>query len=220
MWRRLAACAGLAACLLLLSPLHAEIIDRIAASVDTRVITRSEVEREIRVAAFQDGVKPDLGAQHKQATLQSMIDQKLIQRDLDNSRYPLPDPAELAPVVEQFKKEHFSSEADYQRSLAEYGITDQDFKDLLLWQRTLLSFIELRFESGVQVTEQEISDYFEKVVKPAALAAHPGAPVQIDDYRAQIEKKLAGERADKQLETWLQGARRRAQIVVHEEALR
>jgi hypothetical protein len=200
--------------------LSAEVVDRIAASVDSTVITQSEVERQIRVAAFQDGVKPDLSAQHKQTTLQAMIDQKLIQRDLQNSRYPLPDPAELNPVIEQFKREHYKSEAEYRQNLAEYGISDQDLRDLLLWQKTLLSFIEVRFESSALLTEQEISDYFEKIVKPAAQVAHPGQPVQLEAYRDQIEKKLAAERADRQLETWLNGARRRAQIVVHQEAIK
>jgi hypothetical protein len=198
---------------------HGEIIDRIAASVDTRVITRSEVERQIRVTAFQDAVKPDLSAKHKQATLQHMIDQKLIQRDLENGRYPLPDPAELNPAIEQFKKDHFKGPEDYTRALADYKITDEDFRDSLLWQRTLLSFIEMRFESGVQVTDQDIAAYFEKTVKPAAEAAHPGEPARLEDYRDQIEKKLGGERADQQLEQWLTNARRRAQIQVHKEAL-
>jgi hypothetical protein len=199
---------------------RAEIIDRIAASVDTRVITQSELDREIRVAAFQDGEKPDFGPQKKEATLQKMIDQKLIQRDLENSRYPLPDPAELAPSLEQFKKTHFRDEADYQRALAQYGITDQDFRDELLWQRTVLSFIEVRFEASVQVTEKEISDYFEKTTKPAFETAHPGQTAQLEDYRSQIERQLAAERADRQMETWLSGARRRTQIAIHPEVLR
>jgi hypothetical protein len=204
----------------LILPLHSEIIDRIAASVDNRVITQSEVDRQIRVTAFQDGIPPDLSAKHKQAVLQTMIDQKLIQRDLEDSHYPLPDPAELNPAIAQFKKDHFPSEAEYLRTLAQYGITDQDFRDLLLWQRTLLSFIEMRFASTDPLTDQEISDYFEKSVKPAAQAARPGQPVTLDEYRGQIEKKLEADRSDRQLYTWLKAARRRAQIVVHEEALR
>ena len=143
-----------------------------------------------------------------------MIDQKLIQRDLENGRYPLPDPAELNPIIELFKKDHFASAEDYTRALADYKITDEDFRDLLLWQRTLLSFIEMRFESGVQVTDQEIADYFEKNVKPVEAAA------RLEDYRDRIEKKLAAARADHQLEQWLAGARRRAQIHIHEEALK
>jgi len=199
--------------------LQAEIIDRVAASVDYRVITTSEVERQIRVAAFENGQKLDLSAARKQSTLQTMIDQALIQKDLENSHYPLPEPAELNPVIDQFKKEHFPSKAEYQRVLAGYGITEQDFRDLLLWQRTLLSFLQVRFETGIQISDQEISDYFEKTVKPAAEAAHPGQTVNLDDYREQIQKTLEGQQVDRQMETWLNGARRRARILIHEEAL-
>jgi peptidyl-prolyl cis-trans isomerase SurA len=199
--------------------LCAEIIDRIAASVDTRVITRSDLDRQIRVSAFQDGTQPDLSPHARQTTLQKMIDQKLIQRDLENSRYPLPDPAELAPAIQEFKTGHFKDEREYVETLARYGITDHDFRNELLWQRTVLSFIEVRFESGVQITDEQVSAYFEKAVKPPAEAAHPGQPARLEDYRNQIEKRLASERANSQLETWLQGARRRAKITIHEEAL-
>jgi hypothetical protein len=196
------------------------VIDRIAASVDTRVITQSEVDLQIRVAAFQDGVKPDLSPAHKRQTLESLIDQKLIQRDLEYSRYPLPDAAELNPVLDQFKRQHYPTDAAYQQALASYGITDQVFRDFLLWERTLSAYVDVRFGSTSQITAGQVSDYFDKTVKPAAQAAHPGQEVRLEDYRDQIEKQLAAERADAQMDAWLKGARRRAQIVVHEEALK
>ena len=192
----------------------AEIIDRIVASVDTRVITQSEIERQIRVTAFQDAIHPDLTARHRRAALETMIDQKLIQRDLENGRYPLPDPAELNPIIELFKKDHFASAEDYTRALADYKITDEDFRDLLLWQRTLLSFIEMRFESGVQVTDQEIADYFEKNVKPVEAAA------RLEDYRDRIESAIVGERIDQEAAAWLKRAHERYEIVYHPEALK
>jgi len=210
------------AMLVLLAPFHPafpEIIDRIAASVDNRVITQSEVERQIRVVAFQDGIPPDLSAANKRAVIQTLIDQKLIQRDLENSRYPLPDPDELNPAIAEFKKQHFPSEAAYQRTLAQYGITDRDFRELLLWQRTLLSFIEMRF-TAEQATEPEVADYFEKNVKPAAKAVQPGKAITLEEYHDQIQKKLEADRSDRQLEAWLKSTRRRAQIVLHQEALK
>src|SRR4051812_13324088 len=97
-----------------------EIIDRIAASVGNRVITATDLDREIRVTAFQDGVKPDFSPAHKRATAEEMVEQKLIQAELVNSRYPLPDPAELLPAIDQFKKEHFKDEAEYRAALAAY----------------------------------------------------------------------------------------------------
>jgi len=197
-----------------------EIIDRIAASVGNRVVTTSALDRQIRVTAFQDGVKLDFSPAHKRAMLESMIEQNLVQLELASSRYPLPEPAELAPAIDEFKKAHFKDEAAYQAALAAYGITEDDFKELLLWQRTLLLFIQVRFESGVQVSPEEVEQYFTKTVKPAAEAAHPGQPVSLDDYRDQIERKLTGQRADQQMDIWLRDVRKRTDVVVHQEALR
>ena len=197
-----------------------EIIDRIAVSVGNRVIAESDLNREIRVAAFLDGVKADFSPTGKRATAERMVEQKLIQRELETSRYPVPSAAEAAPVFAAFRKERFPNDGEYQRALAEYGITDQDVKDLLLWQRTLLLFIEVRFQSGVFVTGQDTRDYFDKVVKPAAEAAHPGQPIALEDYRDLIEQTLTGQRADREMDTWLKEARKRTEIVFHDEVLR
>ena len=196
-----------------------EIIDRIAASVGNRVITASDLDRELRVAAFQDGVKADFSPARKRAAVEAMIEQKLIQTELANSRYPLPDPAELAPAIEQFKKTHFKDDQQYRAALAGYGITEEDFKELLLWQRTLLLFIQVRFETGVQLDAQDVEEYLTRTVKPAAEAAHPGQPVSLEDYRDQIERTLTGQRADREMDTWLRDVRRRTNVVVHEEVL-
>ncbi len=206
------------ALLALALPAPADIIDRIAVSVGNRVITAGDIDREIRVSAFLNGAKPDFSPAARRATAQRMVEQKLILRELETSRYPVPEPSEIEPALQDFKQKQFTGEDDYRRALASYGITDQDVKDELLWQRTLLQFIEIRFRPGVQVTDQDIQEYFRQVVEPAAKAAHPSEPVSLEDYRDQIEEKLAGERVDRDVDAWLQEARKRAEIVFHEEA--
>jgi parvulin-like peptidyl-prolyl isomerase len=211
---------ALALAMVLAPAVRGEIVDRIAASVGNRVITASDLDRQLRVAAFQDGVKPDFSPARKRAALEAMIEQKLIRTELANSRYPLPDATELAPLIEQFKKEHFKDDSQYRIALAEYGISEEDFKELLLWQRTLLLFIQVRFETGVQLGPQDVEEYFNKTVKPAAEAAHPGQPVSLEDYRDQIQRTLTGQRADKDMDIWLREVRRRTNVVLHEEVLR
>jgi peptidyl-prolyl cis-trans isomerase SurA len=198
---------------------HADIIDRIAVSVGNHVITAGDLDREIRVTAFLNGVKPDFTAAARRATAGRMVEQALVRSELENSRYPTPAPSEIDPVLAQFKKDRFPNGADFQRSLAEYGITEQDVRDELLWQRTLLSFLDVRFRPSVQVSDKEIQDYFEKSVLPAAQAAHPGQTVSIDDYRERIDDKLTGQREDQEMSRWLDEAKKRTDIVYHEEAL-
>jgi len=209
--------ASIAALALLLAAARADIIDRIAVSVGNRVITAGDIDREIRVTAFLNGAKPDFSPVSRRSTAERMVEQKLIRRELETSRYPVPEPSEVEPAVAQLRKQYPNDEA-WQRALADNGITEQDLKDELLWQRTLLLFIEVRFRPGVQVSDQEIDDYFHSVVEPAAKAAHPDEPVSIADYRSQIEEKLAGQRVDQEVDSWLKRARARAEIVYHEEA--
>jgi len=197
---------------------HADIIDRIAVSVGKHVITASDLDREIRVTAFLNGAKPDFTPAARRATVGRMIEQALVRGELENSRYPTPAPSEIDPVLAQLKKERFPNDADFQRSLAEYGITEQDVRNELLWQRTLLSFLDVRFRPSVQVSDKEIQDYFEKSVLPAAQAAHKGQAVSLDDYRDQIDATLTGQREDQEMSRWLDEAKKRTDIVYHEEA--
>jgi hypothetical protein len=211
---------SLAAALFLLTWGRAEIIDRIAVSVGKTVITASDIERQIRVSAFLDAIKPDLSAPNRKAVAERMVEQKLIRRELETSRFPVPSVSEVEPILEKFKQEHYPDAGDSTRALTEYGITEQDLVDELLWQRTLLQFIEIRFRPGVQVTSEEIQKYFDEVVSPAARAAHPGQPVALEDFRDQIETKLTGQRVDQEIDTWLKEARRHTDIAYHEEAFR
>ena len=194
---------------------RADIIDRIAVSVGNRVITARDLDREIRVSAFLNGTKPDFSPAAKRATAGRLVDQKLIQNELEASRYPTPAASEVQPQLDAFSKKYFPGDDDYRRARGEAGITERDVVNELLWQRTLLLFIEVRFRPGVQVTDQEIQDYFEKVVAPAAKAA--GQTPTLEQYRAQIEQKLSGERVDQELDRWLQGVHTRTEIVYHDE---
>jgi len=211
--------ARIFALLALAAALRATIIDRIAVSVGNRVITSSDIDREIRVVAFLDDTPPDFSAVARRSTAERMVEQKLIRRELETNRYPVPDPAEVEPALVELKKQ-FPGDDAWKRALAAAGITEQDLRDELIWQRTLLLFIEVRFRPGVQVSDQEIQDYFQSTVEPAAKAAHPGQPVSLEDYRAQIEQKIAGQRVDQEVDSWLRQARARTEIVYHEEAFR
>ena len=206
---------------LMLLPFSASavIIDRIAVSVGNRVITTLDIDREIRVTAFLDGRKPDFSKASKQATAERLVDQQLIRGELEYSRYPEPSAAEIAPLLEDFKRKNFASDAAYRQALADAGIAEQELKDELVWQRTLLSYIEVRFHPTVQVSEQDIQDYFEKTVAPAARAAHPGQTPALNEYRDRMERTLTGQREDQQLDAWLKDARKRTEIVYHPEAL-
>lgn len=195
-----------------------ETIDRVAVSVGNRVITTSDIERQIRVMAFLSGTKPDLSVKARREAAERLVDQKLIQTELETSRYPEPAPAEVDALLAEFKAKFYPTAEAYQRALAEYGITDADVKEQLHWQRRFTSFIGVRFRPTTAVADRDIADYFEKNVAPAARAANPSGTVSLEEFRDRIFDKLTGELVDKQTADWLGDARKRVEIVFHDEA--
>ncbi len=207
-------------CLFCFCPLlRSELIDRIAVSVGNRVITTSDLDREIRVTAFLNGRRPDFSPAAKRKAVERMVEQQLIRRDLENSRYPSATPEEVQPSLEKFRATFYPDTAEFQQALAAAGITARDLLDALIWQRNLLDFTDIRFRPGVQVTDQEIRDYFDKAIKPAVEAAQPGKPLELADYRDPIEETLVGAKIDQEIDDWLKRARSRTEIIFHDEAL-
>jgi hypothetical protein len=203
---------------ILAAGLHGEIIDRIAVSVGNRVILTSDLDRQMRVAAFLNGTKPDLSAGARRAMAERIVEQTLIRRELEPSNYPVPGADELEPALQAFRARLHPDAAEFARALAEAGITERDLKAELLWQLTLTGFVGLRFRPGVQVSAGDIQQYFDTVVAPLARAAHPGEAVELKDYRDGIETKLTGDRADREMDRWLKEARARTVVIFHEEA--
>ncbi|MGA3044425.1 MAG: hypothetical protein ABSF54_26925 [Bryobacteraceae bacterium] len=197
----------------------AETIDRIAVSVGSRAITETDLDREIRITAFLNNAKPDFSPANKRATAERMVDQALVRNELEASQYLSPSAADTAAAL-QGEKARFGDEAAYRRTLAEYGVSEDDLKARLTWQLTLLRFIGVRFRPGIQIGDAEIRQYFDEHMRAGLMAAHPGQAASVDDYRAGIEQTLIGQAADVQVEQWLKEARRRTHIQYHEEVFR
>jgi hypothetical protein len=198
--------------------LPAEIIDQIAVTFDQGVITSSQIAEEIRVTAFLNGEKPDLGPANRRRTADRLIEQALVLREMELTRYPKPGANEVQEALRQVKS-RFPGEA-FQRELAARTLTAKQIEDALLRQITLLRFIDLRFRPEIQVQENDVLDYYDKVFVPAARGKGITPIPAFEDVRAQCEEALTGQLVDKRVDAWLKDARERAHISYAEEAFR
>jgi len=188
---------------------QAEILDRIAVSVGNRVITQSDVDREIRITALLNGDQPDFSSANKRATAERMVDQALVRIELEASRYLVPAPEEADAALQELRR-RFPDALAYHRALAAHGVDEDDLKARLLWQLTLVRFVGVRFRPGIQVGDEEIRNYYNEHFR--------GESVTLDDARDQIEQILIGQAANQQADEWLKEARKRTRIDSHEEA--
>jgi len=213
MFRRDLVAAGLALWLpawgsAIASAARAETLDRIAVTVGQEVITESRVILDLRVAGFLDGKPVDLSPAAKRKSAERIVDQLLILREAADSHLTLPSVEATAGLIAPY-----AAESGYQANLARYGISERDLGAHLLAGLRMLTFTDLRFRPDVQVSAEDIRNYYDKLPNSA------GAPNPSFEYsREQIEKLLVEQRVLDALDQWLAMARAAANIHYHEKA--
>jgi hypothetical protein len=181
--------------------LRAEIIDRIVITVANQVITQSQVDEEIRVTAFLNREKVDLSAEAKQEAAARLIEQALIKREMDISRYPLPALSDAGAPL-QSRKAMYASEAAFDDALRDYGITADELTRRLWWQLTLLRFIDYRFRPGIRVPAADVQAYYRAQVTQWEQNGTKPIP-SLEEARDRIEEILTQKQIDKALDQWI-----------------
>lgn len=204
--------------LLLLAALagRSEIIDRVAVTVDRMVITQSDVLTHIRVAAFLDDRQPVVSPETRRQAARQLVEQLLIRREMEISRYPAPDVRDVEALLESLRQERgLGDRESYAAALDEYGISEQDVRDSLFLQLTLLRFIEFRFRPGIALEDAEVEEFYARRV---AEDGDNGVTPELDDIRDEIEEFMIQQRVDEELDTWLERAAGDADIRYRTEA--
>jgi hypothetical protein len=187
------------------------VIDRIAVVVNRHAIKASDIDRDLRLTAFlnRDLLKTD--AATRKSAADRLVDQEIIRNSLASGGYTRATDADAANLMAQIRRDRFgNSQARMGLELARYGITEDQLHAQLLWQLTVLRFIDQRFRGGILVSDDDVRKYY-------------------TDHRAQfrgtleaetenIRNTLEGEQVNQQFEAWLDDARKRATVQFHDAA--
>jgi hypothetical protein len=191
--------------------MRGEIVDRIAASVGSHVITESEVVEEIRVTALLDGKAPDLSVAEKRKALDRLVDQELMRNEIVFTRFPFPSESDIKPLYAQVR-DRFPGDGAYDAELRKYGLTDGDVRQHLQWQLMMLRFIEYRFQPAVQVSEAEIAgEYRDFTTKWRD--SKGSEPPPLEQVRVDVEKLALQRLIDSALDRWLGEVRTQNSII-------
>jgi hypothetical protein len=195
----------------------AEVIDRLAITMGREVITELQLDEELRVAAFLNHQPIARDLTTRRAAAGRLVQQLIVMREMEVSRYPLPEEADVDKYFEQIRSE-FPNAAEFDHALATYGLTEGILRGHLALQLTTLRFIEFRFQPEIDVSEAEIQAAYERQIA-IWKTAHSGAVPSLEASRESIRKALLEERVDRALDAWLQERRRRLHIVYVDASL-
>jgi hypothetical protein len=166
------------------------VIDRVALVIDKKVFTQTEVLDELRITEFLNDQPLDLGPAARRAAAERLVDQDLLRSEMELTGFAPPSAAEADAALRSFRQQRFPSLTSYHAGLEKYGITEEQLKQHLLWQLTVIRFTDYRFRSNLPATNSESAD-------------------RGDETANSI---------DEQLDAWLKQARANARITFKQEA--
>jgi len=196
----------------------AVIIDRMAVIVGNHVVKASDIDRDLRVTEFLNRQALDLSAEAKRKSAERLIDQEIIRQEIVTGGYRRPPESEAEAFEKQLINDRYhGSAAQVRDALAKYGLTEQQLRDQLLWQLTVLRFIDQRFRAGVVVTDEEVKNYYDQHL--AELRRENPRAATLEALQEKIRSTLEGDRINQNFTEWLEQARKLYRIEYRQEAL-
>jgi hypothetical protein len=201
-------------------------LDRLVAVVNEDVILESDVDEEIRLGAFQPLLDPSRNNSHQQV-VERLINRALI---LQQAKLQPEDAVTDQDVEEQFdslrkvipacKEYHCETDEGWKRYVTAQGFTLDELTNLWRQRMETLRFIEERFRSGVEISQEEIREYYEKTLLPQYAEKH-AAPPPLETISNRIQEILLQQRVTSLLEDWLKSLRAQGtvRIIQTDEAM-
>jgi hypothetical protein len=185
-----------------------EVIDRIVAVVNDKVITLTDINIIAKFGLFED-LEEDRERDLQKLILDRLIDQKLVIQ-LTSERV----------VVGEEELEAFLSDIIQkidpglaEKALLQFGLDWDDLKSYLREKLLYQKIISQRFDRGVIVSIEEIERYYEQVYIPSQRERNldPQPMIEVLD---RIESALKREKVKGQVRGWIDNLKREANIQI------
>jgi hypothetical protein len=202
----------------LVTIVHAEILDRVAVTVGKHVISEGDILLDLRIAAFLDQKPVDVSGDQKRKTADRLVDQYLLLQEASSSHQVLPTDADARQLLDQVKAQ-YATETEYRAALARSGITEEQLSEHLLNGIRALRFTDLRFRPEVQLSDDDLHEYYDSMAAQWRRANSTQVPT-FEASRDQIEKLLTDQRVTQALDRWLGTTRSETQILYKESVFK
>jgi len=193
---------------------NAQVVDRMVAVVNKRVILESELHQAVRVEFLMQGKSLDkVSPADSAAALDRLVDRALLDQQIPHSEMLAPTPEELADQVKSVRAQLPGAANDdgWKSLLAAYGLTQQDVEDSLVTEVRTLRFVDLRFRGLVRIDKTDINNYYQQKFLPEVRSRGASEP-PMASVSGEIEKILAEQGITDMLNRWLETLRAQAHI--------
>jgi peptidyl-prolyl cis-trans isomerase SurA len=187
------------------------VLDRLVAVVNGDVILESDVDEERRFGEVQP-YRPGTTST-RERLIERLIDRTLILQQAALEPHEEVSDNDLNAQIATLRKDipackqyHCETDAGWKKYLGDHGFTEQEFRARWKLRMALLKFIEVRFRSGISISDSEIGAYYEKTMLPEYRKRNV-TPPPVETIRKRIEEVLLQQEVGALLQDWLKSLR-------------
>jgi hypothetical protein len=209
---------GLLAIVIVFMPLWGDVIlDRIAVVAGTHVIKASDIDRDIRLTDFLNREPLKITPATKREAAERLITQDIIRQEIITGAYQRPPEGEGAALEVELQRDRFGNSSQRMHdTLQKYGLKESELRERLLWQVTVLQFINQRFRAGVVVTDEDIRNYYDQ--HAAEMRKQQPSAIALEALAPKIKEVIEGERINQSFNEWLDQTRQGYRVEYKQEA--
>jgi len=197
------------------SPARAgQVIDRIVATVNGRIILQSDWDEALSYESLLSGRALSFFTdEDRRAVLDRLIDQELLAEQMKSASFKHASEEDAAAEIAEARKLHpeAATAEGWQALLARYGVTEKSLTDHVEQQIDLMRLVDAHLRPAVQIDSKSIEAYYRDKFVPQ-LRQNGSGDVPLADVSGQIREILTQERVSELMVSWLQSLRAESKV--------
>jgi hypothetical protein len=198
--------------LLLCLPLAAEIVDRVAATVNDAAIPESEVRRAMVVSDLAPKPGEDREV-FRVRVLEALIEERLEYEDAVRFGPAAPNAFEIDKAMATLRERLRASGKDPDAEFAGAGMTVDEVRASIERQLVIATYLRERFAPMAYADEEQARDEYEKRYVPEEKAAGR-TPAPFETVSEEIRRRASERAFDEEVAKWLKDLRQKARVSI------
>ncbi len=197
------------------SPARAgQVIDRIVATVNGRIILQSDWDEALSYEALLSGRALSFFTdEDRRDVLDRLIDQELLAEQMKSSSFKHATEEDAAAAIADARKLHpdAATAEGWQALLARYGITEKALTSHVEQQIDLMRLVDAHLRPTIQIDSKSIEAYYRDKFVPQ-LRQNGSGDVPLADVSGEIREILTQEKVSELMVSWLQSLRAESKV--------
>jgi peptidyl-prolyl cis-trans isomerase SurA len=199
-------------------------LDHVVANIGSSVLLQSDVEQEMHLSVLEPlQVLP--GQNTPDFALRRLIDRTLILDQMEQQQQETStSKAEIDESLVELRKQipacvdfHCTTDEGWGRFLRSNDLTREVVDERWSQRMAMLRFIDLRFRSGIRISQEQIATYYQKTLTPALARDNEKAP-PLAEVSGRIQEILLQQQVSGLFQDWLTSLRDQGNVQVVDRA--